>query len=164
MVDHLTKKERSWNMSRIRSDDTKPELAVRSIMHRMGYRFRLHGKVSRRDHPAGILPGKPDIVLKKYRTVISVHGCFWHRHSGCKYTTTPKTRTEWWLAKFARNIERDKQVKRELRGLGWNIAVVWECELRDPECLAARLDRELRREPMRYPEIKSDEELMVAED
>ncbi len=119
MTDHLTKEKRSWNMSRIRSKDTKPELIVRSLLHRMGYRFRLH----RKD-----LPGKPDIVLPKYKTVIFVHGCFWHRHKGCKGRTTPSTNKEYWDKKFLRNIEKDKANRRDLKKAGWKVIVIWECE------------------------------------
>ena len=103
MTDILSKERRSWNMSRIRGSDTKPELLVRSLLHRMGYRFRLH----RKD-----LPGRPDIVLPKYRTVIFVHGCFWHRHKGCKYAYTPKSRTDFWQNKFQGTVERDKRNRR----------------------------------------------------
>ena len=134
MVDRLTVRERSWNMSRIRGKDTKPEIAVRSILHRMGYRFRLH----RRD-----LPGNPDIVLPKYHTVILVHGCFWHRHRGCKYAYTPKSRVDFWQKKFTENVERDKRNRKALRQEGWKVVVVWECELRDPDKLVLRLAREI---------------------
>lgn len=132
MVDRLTKEHRSWNMSQIRDRDTKPEIQVRSLLHRMGYRFRLH----RTD-----LPGKPDIVLPKYQTAIFVHGCFWHRHHNCKLAYTPKSRTEFWTAKFARNVERDLEVRRELRKLGWKVVVVWECELENPQTLRRNLMR-----------------------
>lgn len=120
MADRISPEHRSWNMSQIKNRDTKPEIKVRSLLHRMGYRFRLH----RKD-----LPGKPDIVLPKYKTVIFVHGCFWHRHKGCKYTYTPKSRTEFWKNKFDKNIARDKQVRKELKSLGWNVITVWECEI-----------------------------------
>ena len=106
-------------MSRIRGKHTTPEKAVRSLLHRLGYRFRLHGKK---------LPGKPDIVLPKYKTVIFVHGCFWHRHKGCKNCTTPTNRREWWLAKLNANAARDKVHQRALRKIGWRSIVVWECE------------------------------------
>ena len=122
MADRLTKEHRSWNMSRIRSKNTKPEIIVRSVLHRMGYRFRLHVKA---------LPGKPDIVLRKYNTVIFVHGCYWHRHKGCKYTYNPKSRTEFWQQKFNQNIERDNKVARELKALGWKVIIIWECEPQD---------------------------------
>lgn len=128
-MDHLSKERRSWNMSRIRSKNTKPELTVRSALHRMGYRFRLNGKVSKRIYKKGVLPGKPDIVLAKYRTVIFVHGCFWHMHEGCSEATIPKSRTEWWLKKLNSNVERDRKVKVELQQLGWKVIEVWECEV-----------------------------------
>lgn len=124
MTDILSKEKRSWNMSRIRSGNTKPEIAVRRTLHFLGYRFRLH----RKD-----LPGKPDIVLPKYRTVIFVHGCFWHRHENCRYSYNPKSRTEFWQDKFAANIERDKQNAADLKMLGWRQLVIWECETKNPE-------------------------------
>jgi len=120
-LDSLSKEKRSWNMSRIRSNDTKPELIVRSFLHRNGFRFRLHDKK---------LPGKPDIVLKKYKTVIEVRGCFWHRHERCTKATSPSTNTEYWQTKFQNNMQRDKRHERELHDLGWNLIVVWECEIR----------------------------------
>ncbi|MDF1741815.1 MAG: DNA mismatch endonuclease Vsr [Verrucomicrobiales bacterium] len=122
MTDHLSPERRSWNMSRIRNRDTKPEIMVRSILHGLGFRFTVNGPKNKK------LPGKPDIVLPRYRTVVFVHGCYWHRHKGCKETTTPKTRTEWWQAKFDSNVERDKRNQKELRKLGWKVIVVWECE------------------------------------
>ena len=122
MTDHLSPEERSWNMSRIKSKNTKPEKTVRSSLHKMGYRFRLH----RKD-----LPGKPDIVLAKHKTVIFVHGCFWHRHGGCKYTTTPKTNAEFWAHKFKANIRRDRQVQKLLQELGFKILTIWECETKN---------------------------------
>ena len=125
-MDLLTKEKRSWNMSRIKGKDTKPEKIVRSILHKNGFRFRLN----RKD-----LPGKPDIVLPKYKTVILVHGCFWHRHSRCKYAYNPKSRVEFWQKKFSENIERDKFVKKELRKMGWKVIIVWECEIRNMEKL-----------------------------
>src|ERR1019366_3020266 len=117
MADVHDKKTRSYNMSRIRSKDTKPELIVRSFLHRNGFRFRLHDKK---------LPGKPDIVLKKYKTVIFVHGCFWHGHKGCKYFVVPKTRTKWWLNKINRNKELDAIHNKALRKSGWHIIEIWE--------------------------------------
>ena len=118
-MDSLTKEHRSWNMSRIRSTNTKPEMVVRSFLHRNGFRFRLHVKE---------LPGHPDIVLPKYKTVIEVRGCFWHRHQGCKYATTPASNTEYWRVKFKQNITRDQKNARALAALGWQVIVVWECE------------------------------------
>ena len=121
-------------MSRIRSVNTMPEVAVRSLLHNCGYRFRLH----RKD-----LPGKPDIVLPKYRTAIFVHGCFWHRHENCKYATMPKSNVEYWVSKFQKNIERDKKKHELLLELGWRVLIVWGCELSDPQALIRRLDSEL---------------------
>ena len=130
MVDSLTPEKRSWNMSRISGKNTKPELAVRSLLHRQGFRFR----VNRKD-----LPGKPDIVLKKHKAVIFVHGCFWHRHKGCNDTSTPKTRTQFWQKKFDENVARDKRNIRALRESGWNVIVVWECEIKASVTLTQRL-------------------------
>lgn len=106
-------------MSRIRGKDTAPEKLVRSVLHRMGYRFGLHGKG---------LPGRPDIVLAKYQTVVFVHGCFWHRHAGCKKCKTPTARRARWLAKLEGNVARDRRHARALRKLGWRVVVVWECD------------------------------------
>ncbi len=117
-------------MSRIRSKDTVPEIQVRSLLHRMGYRFRLH----RKD-----LPGTPDIVLPKYRTAIFVHGCYWHRHSGCRYASTPKTNIDFWMKKFELNTERDKKNRSELADNGWNVMIIWQCELLDMKELKQRL-------------------------
>ncbi|MBX3372905.1 MAG: DNA mismatch endonuclease Vsr [Phycisphaeraceae bacterium] len=121
-------------MSRIRGRDTRPEKAVRSLLHRMGFRFRLH----RRD-----LPGSPDIVLPRLRTVIFVHGCFWHRHPGCRFAYTPRTRKAFWNAKFAANRARDRRHARELRSLGWRVVTVWECRTHDQSRLASRLQAAL---------------------
>lgn len=139
MTDHLTPDRRSWNMGRIRNRNTKPEIAVRSLLYGMGYRFTVNGPKNRS------LPGKPDIVLPKYRTVIFVHGCFWHRHRGCKETTTPKTRTEWWQAKFDGNVERDRRNQRELRRMGWKVVVVWECETKKRDGFQRLADRVRKR-------------------
>ena len=122
--------QRSRNMSAIKSKNTKPEIKVRKILHSMGYRFRLHSKD---------LPGSPDIVLPKYKTVIFVHGCFWHRHENCKYASTPKTRQEFWEAKFRENINRDKLNQENLSSKGWKIIVVWECEINDKDFDLSRL-------------------------
>ena len=107
-------------MSRIRGKDTTPELVVRSALHRMGFRFRLHKKD---------LPGRPDIVLSRYRTAVFVHGCFWHRHPGCTKAYTPKSRIRFWQSKFDQNVKRDAAVRDQLERLGWNVVVVWECEV-----------------------------------
>lgn len=129
-MDNLSEGHRSWNMSRIRSANTKPELCVRSVLHRMGFRFRLH----RKD-----LPGKPDIVLPRLKTVIFVHGCYWHRHQGCKFAYEPKSRVEFWTAKFIDNVERDKRNRDALEALGWRVLVIWECEVADQAHLDALL-------------------------
>jgi DNA mismatch endonuclease (patch repair protein) len=121
-------------MSRIKSKDTNPEKVVRSMLHKMGYRFRLH----RKD-----LPGKPDIVLPKYKTVIEIRGCYWHRHKGCKYAYTPKSNIEFWQEKFHKNIKRDKLNEQKLKELGWKVIIIWECELKDVEKLSIQLSNSL---------------------
>ena len=121
-MDRLSKEKRSWNMSKIPSKDTKLEKTARSILHRMGFRFSLKQKN---------LPGKPDIVLPKYRTVIFVHGCFWHRHSKCYLATIPKSNKMFWSAKFKYNVKHDSAVQAELYKLGWNILIIWECEIKN---------------------------------
>lgn len=121
MADRITKEKRSWNMSRIRSKNTKPEMIVRSHLHKAGFRFRLHVKK---------LPGSPDVVIHNYNTVIQVQGCFWHGHEGCKDFVVPKTRTEWWLNKIRRNKENDRIKKTALKKLGWHVQEIWECQLK----------------------------------
>lgn len=121
MADVHTKEQRSYNMSRIRSTNTKPEMLVRKFLHANGFRYKLHDKT---------LPGKPDIVLPKYRTVIFVHGCFWHGHKGCRYFVVPKTRTEWWLNKINNNIANDTKAIKALKKERWKIINVWECDLK----------------------------------
>lgn len=121
MADVHSKETRSYNMSRIRSKDTKPELLVRKFLHAHGFRYRLHVKD---------LPGKPDIVLPKYKTVIFVHGCFWHGHDECKYYVPPKTRRDWWLNKINGNKVKDEIAKQYLLKKGWNVIYIWECELK----------------------------------
>lgn len=135
-MDRLSRARRSWNMSRIRGKDTGPERAVRSILHRMGYRFRLHPTA---------LPGRPDIVLPRYNTVVLVHGCFWHRHSNCRFAYTPKTRVRFWRTKLEGNAERDRRSKTKLERAGWHVITVWECELRHSEQLARRLHARLQK-------------------
>ena len=120
MADTLTKSERSALMSKIRGTNTKPEVLVRSALHRAGFRFRLYTRA---------LPGRPDIVLPKHGVVIFVHGCFWHRH-GCSLSSEPRTRAKFWREKFARNVARDARNARALRMLGWRVLTVWECALR----------------------------------
>jgi len=131
-MDRLTPDRRSANMRRVRSKNTGPELAVRRTLHRKGYRFRLH----RKD-----LPGSPDIVLPRHRLALFVHGCFWHRHAGCHRCTTPATRREFWEAKFAGNMERDRRQIEALETAGWVVRVLWECEISTPAGLKAKLDR-----------------------
>jgi len=129
MIDRVSKEHRSWNMSRIAGKNTGPEIKLRSLLHRAGFRFRLHDKR---------LPGKPDIVLHKHRTVIFVNGCFWHRHPGCQYAYTPKSRIRFWLRKFEDTVRRDNEENRRLVELGWNVVVVWECELNSkPESIVS---------------------------
>jgi DNA mismatch endonuclease (patch repair protein) len=141
-VDTLTKEHRSWNMSRIKSRDTNPEKTVRSLLHNLGYRFRIH----RKD-----LPGKPDIVLPRYKTVIFVHGCFWHRHKGCKYAYTPKSRIDFWQKKFAENQQRDKRAKQQLQKLEWRVVTIWECETKQLQTLCHRIKRFLPHKPINVP-------------
>lgn len=131
-MDILSKEKRSWNMSRIKGKNTTPELIVRSKLHRMGYRFRLHSNK---------LAGKPDIILPKYLTVIFVHGCFWHRHKDCQYAYTPKSRIEFWKKKFDDNVNRFKFVESLLKEKGWKVAVIWECETYKEEKLNIRLKK-----------------------
>jgi len=133
-MDHLTPEKRSWNMSRIRGKDTKPEVLVRSMLHRAGYRVRKN---------VSALPGKPDIVLPKYRTVIFVHGCFWHRHKGCKDATTPKSNKAFWKKKFERNISNDRKHVRDLKKLGWKVVTVWSCQLKKPGRTFHKLENSL---------------------
>ena len=121
MPDVVDKQTRSRMMSGIRGKNTRPELLLRRALHKRGFRYRLHVKS---------LPGKPDLVLPKYRAVIFAHGCFWHRHPGCRYTTTPATNTEFWLPKFQRTIDHDEVVMKQLTERGWRVGVVWECALR----------------------------------
>lgn len=125
MADTITAERRSWNMSRIKGVDTAPERQLRSLLHRAGFRFRLYER-----H----LPGRPDIVLPRYRAVVFVHGCFWHRHAGCRYATTPSTRPDFWNGKFAATVARDARKADELAAAGWRVITVWECELsKDPQ-------------------------------
>ena len=120
MTDVHSKETRSYNMSRIRSKDTKPEMLVRKFLHKHGFRYRLHVKS---------LPGKPDIVLPKYRTVIFIHGCFWHGHQGCKAAALPETRKDWWSDKIEKNITNEQKSEETLRGLDWKIITIWTCNL-----------------------------------
>ena len=122
MTDRISKEKRSWNMGQIHGKDTGIEKVVRSYLFSQGFRFRKNDKR---------YPGHPDIVLPKYRTVIFVNGCFWHRHKGCKLATTPKSNTDFWLTKFEKNVENDKLHGKQLHDLGWSVITIWECELKD---------------------------------
>ena len=132
MVDPFSPERRSYAMSRVPSQHTSPEIRVRRVAHRLGLRFRLH----RRD-----LPGTPDLVFPRFRIALFVHGCFWHQHPGCRRSKAPKSRVEYWQAKFSRNFERDRQVADRLRAAGWRVEVVWECETKNPLGLAAMIGR-----------------------
>ena len=135
-MDRISREHRSWNMSRIKSGNTKPEIVVRSLLHNMGYRFRLH----RKD-----LPGKPDIALPRYNSVIFVHGCFWHRHKECKNASNPKTKKTFWREKFKANVNRDRKVQKELKSMGWRILIIWECELAEVDSVINKLEDYLQK-------------------
>ena len=138
-MDRLTKEQRHKNMKNIKSKDTSIELKLRKELWKRGYRYR--------KNYAG-LPGKPDIVLPKYHVAIFVHGCFWHRHEGCKDATTPKTRTDFWLEKFDKNVKNDQIKQEKLRELGWKVIVIWECELkRSFQETMDKVEKELTRKP-----------------
>ena len=141
--------QRSRNMSRIRSRNTTPEKIVRAELWRRGYRYRLNDKR---------LPGRPDIVLPKYRTVIFVHGCFWHGHKDCRYYTVPKTNTKFWMAKIARNQERDQEVWRRLEAKGWSVVIVWECQLKKAnlDSTVARVAEEIVRNGDAYRDAQEE--------
>lgn len=130
MPDVMTKKQRSYNMSRIRGKNTKPEELVRKYLFAQGFRYRKNDKC---------YPGKPDIVLPKYHTIVFVHGCFWHQHPGCKAARIPETNKKFWADKFEKNVRRDKAVKKQLEVMGWRVIVVWECELSVKEKRETRL-------------------------
>lgn len=153
MTDIVSPEVRSRMMSGIRAKNTRPELVLRRALHALGFRYRLHVRN---------LPGKPDLVFPKYRAIIQVHGCFWHRH-GCSKTTNPASNSEFWQMKFARNVDRDREVEVRLRELGWRVAIVWECEIsseqkhswinaiarfiREPEMSELELDKAINDEP-----------------
>ena len=136
MADKLSREKRSWNMSRIRGKDTEIEIKVRKYLFSQGFRFRKN---------VADMPAKPDIVLPKYKTVIFIHGCYWHRHTGCKNCTTPNTNREFWLKKFEKNIQNDSKHQQELEAAGWKVLILWECEIEnDFERLMDNLVVELR--------------------
>ena len=135
MADNLTKEQRSFNMSRVRGKDTKPEKLVRSLVHSLGFRFRKHVKE---------LPGKPDIVLPKYKSVIQIHGCFWHQHKNCEKSHLPKSNVDYWKDKLSKNIKRDKTNYKKLSDCGWSILIIWECEVKKNDNLTERIINFLR--------------------
>lgn len=162
MSDVLSTQQRHANMAAIHGKGTKPEMVVRRYLWGHGFRYRLN-------HPR--LPGKPDIVMRKYRTCIFINGCFWHGHEGCKYYTIPKTNTEFWENKVNRNKERDNEVKHQLATMGWHSITIWECELKPKvrektlESLAFTLNKIfLQDHNIRHYEIPEEEPLMAAED
>jgi len=134
-MDIISKERRSWNMSRIRSKDTRPEMLVRSMLERLRYRFRVYDRN---------LPGKPDIVLPRRRLALFVHGCFWHRHRNCRFAYTPKSRVRFWQKKFRENVERDRLKAGALRKQGWRVRVIWECETRNLGLLEKRIQAMVR--------------------
>ena len=135
LADTISKEKRSWNMSRICSKNTSIEIKVRKDLFRRGFRYRVNVQS---------LPGKPDIVLPKYHTAIFIHGCFWHRHDECKYSTMPSSNVEFWKNKFEKNIQNDKQHLKELESLGWYVITIWECEIkRDFSALMDRIEAEI---------------------
>ena len=159
VTDYISQEHRSWNMGRITSENSTPERIVRSVLHRMGYRFRLHVKN---------LPGRPDITLKKHNLVIFVHGCFWHRHQGCKRCTIPKSNQEFWLNKFERNVRRDRENQRKLIQMGWRVEAIWECQTKNwdeffsilGEILPSMFDMRKSLEKLEDEEIKGLIEIM----
>ena len=132
MMDRLTSSQRSAVMARIQRKDTTPEMRVRTIAHAMGLRFRLH---------RGDLKGTPDLVFPKHKTALFVHGCFWHRHPGCKRASMPQTREEFWRKKLAQNVARDAEATLQLSSEGWRVQIIWECETKDPAQIRKRLEK-----------------------
>lgn len=161
-MDRLSSHQRHANMAAIHGKDTKPEMVVRRWLWGHGFRYRLN-------HPR--LPGKPDIVMRKYRTCIFVNGCFWHGHEGCRYYTIPKTNTDFWVGKVRRNRERDLKVQHELAAMGWHSITIWECELKPKvrektlESLAYTLNKIfLQDRTVKQYEIPEEEPMMAAEE
>lgn len=142
MADRLSPEKRSELMSKVRGKDTTPEMRVRRLLHAMGIRYRLHDSK---------LPGKPDIVMKSRNKAIFVHGCFWHRHPGCKMATTPKSKIDFWTEKFDQNVRRDENARKALEDGGWEVLTVWECETKKPGLLENILRNFLEREPTPPP-------------
>jgi DNA mismatch endonuclease (patch repair protein) len=131
VADHVNPETRSRIMAAVHSKNTKPELAVRKIVHSLGYRYRLHVQT---------LPGKPDLVFPARRKILFVHGCYWHRHRGCRYATSPKTNVRFWQDKFSANIQRDRRNVGALKKLGWAVMTIWQCQLKNPGKLGGRID------------------------
>lgn len=146
MPDNMTTEQRSERMSRVRNKDTKPERVVRSLLHRLGYRFRLHDKK---------LSGKPDIVLARHRKVVFIHGCFWHRHGVCRALSIPENNSDFWARKFAENVRRDGEKLAALREAGWDVLVVWECQTKDRDKLE-RTVRSFMNKTTRRPRTKRE--------
>ncbi len=159
-MDIFTPENRSEVMSRIRGRNTKPEIALRSMLHRLGFRFTVNGPNNRK------LTARPDIVLPKYRTLILVHGCFWHGHENCPHFRLPKSRTEWWTAKISGNKARDLRNEAALRGLGWRVITIWECEMKTRAAaeLRSRLPQLIRHQSIRYELPDESPMPMAAED
>ena len=155
MIDTISTKQRSYVMSRITGRDTKPELIVRAMLHRAGYRFKTDDKT---------LPGRPDIVLPKYGTVVFVHGCFWHRHKNCKQASTPKSNRAFWRKKFAHNQQKDARAKRQLNALGWRYVTLWECQItKNPQAALDRVINKLENTSgYTYPLADEREEVLKA--
>ena len=131
-MDKLSPEKRSWLMSLVKSKDTKPEMIVRRIVYRLGFRYRLHETK---------LPGSPDLVFAGRQSVIFVHGCFWHQHEGCRRARRPETRAAYWAGKLDGNIERDGRNRNQLKGLGWRVLTIWECQLQDPQRVSRRISK-----------------------
>jgi len=138
-MDKVSPEKRSWTMAKVKDRDTRPEKIVRSLLHGMGYRFRIH---------LANLPGKPDIVLPKRKIAVFVHGCFWHRHPGCKRATVPASNAEYWNPKFARTVGRDARSQQLLESGGWRVLAIWECELKDLAALRTRTRNFLEQPPL----------------
>lgn len=156
-MDTLSPKKRAWVMSRVGSKNTKPELLIRTVLHRQGYRYKLNDKA---------LPGKPDLTFPRHRLAVFIHGCFWHRHKNCRRATMPKSNQEFWQNKFTTNQRKDARAKRRLNAQGWRTLTVWECQImRDPQKAAARITRTLPPLPPKktYP-LPSRGDLLKAAD
>lgn len=139
MMDRISRERRSANMARIQAKDTAPEMVVRKIVHRLGFRFRLHRSE---------LPGKPDLVFPSRKKIILVHGCFWHRHPGCRFAYAPKSNQEFWKEKFEKNVQRDENNTKLLAALGWDVLIIWECETRNTATLQNKIVFFLSGEPI----------------